>query len=846
MQGSGTQQTVVVVASHDGIPKSESVASHVSRVSAMPQSKGSKGVRVVRSLGKQVKTPHFSIVLVSLVILCVAVPVAVAGALITMWANEALRSQSRESSSAMNAGLQSLVEDRLVSLEELGLAQATMFLSGAYSAEQPEVFMRGYIASLVTCRHRHAGLSLTYPDGRLHGVVEYGGAYHRWMSWNNLTTCQYKVDGALNVVGEAEWCVANSDSRGIWYTTVNKSEPLGNTWVPEFVYNMDHNIYLSFSVAAYDTRGSFAGVVLVDQILSTIGTLIHSNATVNTLSLIIIEHSEALVATTNSSIATQRRNLNGDAVMVTMSESVDTQVIAAHRAVVDRWGTWSKACGKTFWADSKYVVSVSRISLVGLNWLVITISEPRVATIDATTIGAVVAVSVALVAISAVLSWRIVRPLNLLSKQMMAISHLDFGHAHLGESPSEANLSSLMEIREMQRSFARLRAGTRALTRYIAPQVVLDVMRSKRGDVTMEMRPAPLAILFTDLRGFTSLSEQYPHDRVVGILNVWFEEFGRAIASHNGTIDKFIGDCIMALFGAPRKLRDVEYLACATALGFAEAIGRVNAEAQRRELPALEYRVGVHSGSYPHDRVVGILNVWFEEFGRAIASHSGTIDKFIGDCIMALFGAPRKLRDVEYLACATALGFAEAIGRVNAEAQRRELPALEYRVGVHSGSVLVGHIGYSERVNYTVCGHTANVASRMEQLGKEYAVTPLVSGTVAAVVSERVLCVLLDVVFLRGHRVHRTRVYHVIALMADAGPRDHAVVASYNEIHAAMLAGDRARAVRLIDEARVDPLMARYVNALGVLRANVESGSTTQQSYQESLDATESRMPGQV
>jgi adenylate cyclase len=108
------------------------------------------------------------------------------------------------------------------------------------------------------------------------------------------------------------------------------------------------------------------------------------------------------------------------------------------------------------------------------------------------------------------------------------------------------------EFRERQRV-------TQVFGRYLAKDVVEEVLASPKGALaTLEGASRPLAVLFADLRGFTAASEAAPPEDVVAALNVYLDGMTRAVVEERGTIDKFMGDCVMAFWGAPR--RDPEYV----------------------------------------------------------------------------------------------------------------------------------------------------------------------------------------------------------------------------------------------------------------------------------------------
>ena len=116
-------------------------------------------------------------------------------------------------------------------------------------------------------------------------------------------------------------------------------------------------------------------------------------------------------------------------------------------------------------------------------------------------------------------------------------------------------------------------------------------------------------------------------------------------------------------------------------------------------------------GMSPRD-VVELLNHYFSELTEVIFRHEGTVDKFIGDCIMAVFGAPVAAKDHARRAADAALEMRQALQQLN-EALPGTTP-LRFRVGMHSGRVVVGDIGSVRRSDYTVLGATVNLAARLE------------------------------------------------------------------------------------------------------------------------------------
>jgi adenylate cyclase len=112
--------------------------------------------------------------------------------------------------------------------------------------------------------------------------------------------------------------------------------------------------------------------------------------------------------------------------------------------------------------------------------------------------------------------------------------------------------------------------------------------------------------------------------------------------------------------------------------------------------------------------VAEMLESYFTHAVEAIFAAGGTLDKFIGDCVMAFFGAPVPQADHAQRAVQAALQIQNAQEELNRERSGRGLPALRVRIAIQSGPVMVGDVGSRKRVDYTVMGNTVNVAARLE------------------------------------------------------------------------------------------------------------------------------------
>ena len=124
-----------------------------------------------------------------------------------------------------------------------------------------------------------------------------------------------------------------------------------------------------------------------------------------------------------------------------------------------------------------------------------------------------------------------------------------------------------------------------------------------------------------------------------------------------------------------------------------------------------------------------LLNLVFSRLTHVIRSHRGTIDKYMGDCVMAFWGAPVDTTEHAALAVRAALGMTQEIDRINAERQQAGLPDIAIGIGLNTGEMCVGDMGSDVRRSYTVVGDAVNLGSRLEGLSKHYGVTIVASET---------------------------------------------------------------------------------------------------------------------
>lgn len=144
------------------------------------------------------------------------------------------------------------------------------------------------------------------------------------------------------------------------------------------------------------------------------------------------------------------------------------------------------------------------------------------------------------------------------------------------------------------------------------------------------------------------------------------------------------------------------------------------------------------SESLKPEDVVELLKEYHAKMVNIIFENGGTLDKFIGDGIMATFGTPDSKPDDAYRAVIAGLTMKKALVELNADRKKKSLSELRIGIGIHFGSVIAGNIGTENRMEYTVIGDTVNLASRIESKCKELKTDFLISETVNAQLNDRI------------------------------------------------------------------------------------------------------------
>lgn len=169
------------------------------------------------------------------------------------------------------------------------------------------------------------------------------------------------------------------------------------------------------------------------------------------------------------------------------------------------------------------------------------------------------------------------------------------------------------------------------------------------------------------------------------------------------------------------------------------------------------------------EELVKLLNEYLTAMTNIVFKYEGLLDKYIGDAIMAVFGAPLDQPDHAERACRTALEMMEELGKLQKKWEAEGRPVIRIGVGLNTGDMVVGNMGSDMRFDYTVMGDNVNLASRLEGINKEYGTSIVISESTHDKIRDGLFCRELDSVRVKGKHLP-VKIYELICEMKDAGP----------------------------------------------------------------------------
>ncbi len=358
----------------------------------------------------------------------------------------------------------------------------------------------------------------------------------------------------------------------------------------------------------------------------------------------------------------ERAKIGHKVILITpaIKEAFDTKnkIVVENNYFTDEWGTFVSGFAPIYTSAGTFE------GLLGIDIMAETVKTHQLNNILAI-ITTSLLVTIVAVFLSLIVSRKISRPISQVTADMGEIQKFNL-------DTDFKSTSVIHEIREMTDALESMKIGLRSFQKYVPTALVSDLIKLKK-EASLEVENRKISILFTDIRGFTTIAEQI----------------------------------------SPEKL--------------AESIG-----------------------------------IYFGDMTQAVMDNGGIVDKYIGDAIMALWGAPHDFPDHPLAACRTALACRKKEVKINKILSEKGIPTFFTRMGINTGEALVGNIGYDKRMSYTAVGDSVNLAARLESINKLYHTGILISESTYESVKEVMAARFIDVVIVKG-KTCGVRIYELLS-----------------------------------------------------------------------------------
>jgi adenylate cyclase len=169
-----------------------------------------------------------------------------------------------------------------------------------------------------------------------------------------------------------------------------------------------------------------------------------------------------------------------------------------------------------------------------------------------------------------------------------------------------------------------------------------------------------------------------------------------------------------------------------------------------------------------------LLNEYLTAMTNVVFKYDGTLDKYMGDAVMAFYGAPLDQPDHAFRACNTALDMMEELGKLNVKWTQEGKKPLDIGIGINTGPMMVGNMGSNQRFDYTVMGDNVNLGSRLEGANKSYQTNIIVSEFTYERVKDNFVCMELDSVKVKGKTLP-VRIFQLVGRNDLPSPRREAI-----------------------------------------------------------------------
>jgi adenylate cyclase len=198
------------------------------------------------------------------------------------------------------------------------------------------------------------------------------------------------------------------------------------------------------------------------------------------------------------------------------------------------------------------------------------------------------------------------------------------------------------------------------------------------------------------------------------------------------------------------------------------------------------------------DELVKLLNEYLGEMTEIVFANQGTLDKYIGDAIMAFWGSPYPQEDHTARGCNCALQMGRTLKKLNVKWQAEKRPPISIGIGLNTGLLNVGNMGSAKRLSWTVMGDNVNLASRLEGINKEYHTQIVISEATYRAVADRFVCRELDKIRVKG-KLQPVTIYELLDVAAEQ-PKYEALLSQFEDAMASYRAQDWKEAVSKFSE----------------------------------------------
>lgn len=186
---------------------------------------------------------------------------------------------------------------------------------------------------------------------------------------------------------------------------------------------------------------------------------------------------------------------------------------------------------------------------------------------------------------------------------------------------------------------------TNTFARYVAPEIVKEILKTGTENIGLGGKTCDIAVLFVDVRGFTTMSERLSPEKVVTILNKYLTMASDAVEAHGGTLDKFVGDAMMAFWGAPLPQEDAVYNAILTAKDIVDGAAKVSEELKSEMGEELKVGVGVHFGPAVVGNMGAVKHMDYTAIGDTVNTAARLEANAPGGCVYISRAVADALKD---------------------------------------------------------------------------------------------------------------------------------------------------------------------------------------------------------